>query len=200
MFKKIMISLCFGLVFAVLLSTANFDASCNELRNNVLRLHIIANSDSDADQQLKLQIRDAILNNNGAVFNGCDSIEDAVTAAENNLDTFYNTAKEVIAKNGYDYAVDVYVSSSYFQTRQYENCQLPAGNYKALKIVIGEGKGKNWWCVMFPSVCIPATSNSGLSDKVGAKSTDIAENSQKYVMKFKAVEIYEDLKEKMFGK
>ena len=200
MFKKIMISLCFGLVFAVLLSTANFDASCNELRNNVLRLHIIANSDSGADQQLKLQIRDAILNNNGAVFSGCDNIEDAVTSAENNLDSFYKTAKDVIAKNGYDYAVDVSVANSYFQTRQYENCQLPAGYYKALKIVIGEGKGKNWWCVMFPSVCIPATSNSGLSDKVGAKSTDIAENSQKYVMKFKAVEIYEDLKEKMFGK
>lgn len=200
MFKKIIVSLCFGFVFAVLLSTANFDASCNELRDNVLRLHIIANSDSDNDQQLKLQIRDAILNYNGSCFNGCDNIEDAAAAANNNLQSFYNTAKDVITKNGYDYDVDVSIANSYFPTRQYENCQLPAGYYKALKIVIGEGKGKNWWCVMFPSVCIPANNNSGLSDKVGAKSVDIANNSQKYVIKFKAVEIYGNLKEKMFGK
>ncbi|MBQ0110860.1 MAG: stage II sporulation protein R, partial [Oscillospiraceae bacterium] len=160
MLKKIIVSLSFGMVFAILVSMANFDVSCNELRQNVLRLHIIANSDDDFDQQLKLKIRDSVLNSGCECFKNCDNIDDAILTASENTEKFYKIAKDVIVSNGYDYAVDVSVGDSYFENRRYENYTLPAGTYKALKIVIGEGKGKNWWCVMFPSVCIPAFGNS----------------------------------------
>ena len=200
MFKKLKIpsktfnlALFFGLMCAIFLSFADFNASCEDLRTNVLRLHIIANSDSTADQQLKLKIRDGILNESTRLFGEARDTEEALLIAEDNIDLYCDIANRVIAENGFSYKATARVGDSYFETREYEDFTLPAGYYKSLIISVGEAKGKNWWCVIFPEVCIPAASGS-LSDTVSEKSSEVANRSNRYIMRFKAVEIYENIK------
>ena len=193
--KTFNLALCSALICSVFLSLAQFDAACEDLRQNVLRLHIIANSDSETDQSLKLKVRDSILNSSGNLFKETDSIEDAITEAQKNLDSLENIAKNVCLQNGFSYNVKASVGKSYFETRHYDDFTLPAGEYDSLIITIGEGKGKNWWCVIFPEICLPAAMDKGqLSDVVSEKTAEIAEHPQKYVARFKFVEIYEDLK------
>lgn len=191
--KAFNLALFFGLMCAVFLSFADFNASCEDLRTNVLRLHIIANSDSEPDQQLKLKIRDRILEQSSDLFDGIYDTEAALLKAEENTGHYLDIANSVIAENGFSYETKAYIGDSYFETREYEDFTLPAGYYKSLIISVGEAKGKNWWCVIFPEVCIPAATGA-LSDTVTAKSTEIAEQPQRYIMRFKAVEIYENIK------
>lgn len=190
--KTFNLSVCFGLILAVTLSFARFDALCEDMRDNVFRLHIIAASDSAEDQALKLKVRDEILKDYGDLFLNCQDAEEAVTLSENSLEGFLKTAETVIKNNGYDYKVSAYIGQSYFENREYESFTLPAGNYNALNLIIGEGNGKNWWCVMFPAVCIGAAGE--LNDSVSCDSAYVAENSEKFKIRFKTVEIYEDLK------
>lgn len=195
--KVVNVSVCFGLIFAIMLSLARFDALCQDMRDNVFRLHIIAASDSAEDQALKLKVRDAILESHGQVFTDCKDIDDAISVANDNTAEFLEIAKTVIEENGFDYNVTAQVDVSYFENREYDDFTLPAGNYEALNIIIGEGKGKNWWCVMFPAVCIGAAGE--LNDSVSNESAYVAEHRDKYEIRFKTVEIYEDLK-KIFTK
>lgn len=188
------ISVFFGLLCAVFMSAAHFEAACDDLRTNVLRLHIIANSDSEADQALKLEVRDRILEQTADIFDGRTSVAEAERAVSMNLERFEKTALGVIEKNGFGYSAEAYVGNSYFETREYDDFTLPAGNYRSLIIKLGEGEGHNWWCVVFPTVCVPAASDAELSDSTSDTSAEIAEHPQKYVMKFKAVEIYEKIK------
>ena len=187
-------SLLTGLLCSVFLSFADFNGSCEDLRHNVLRLHIIANSDSAEDQELKLKIRDRILETSGDIFSDDSDIKSAVKTAEGYLDSFKETANRVIAENGFDYTVSVTLGDSYFGTREYDDFTLPAGEYESLIIKIGEAKGKNWWCVIFPQVCIPAAGKSGLSQSVSSSGTRVAENPENYVLRFKTVEIYEKIR------
>ncbi len=191
--KAFNLAIFFGLLCAVFLSFADFNASCDDLRANVLRLHIIANSDSSEDQALKLKIRDRILEESGDLFEGVADIDNAVLKAEQNADYYCEIANRVIKENGYDYKAEATVGYSYFETREYEDFTLPAGNYKSLIISLGEAKGKNWWCVIFPEVCIPAAT-ADLSDTVTEESSHIAEQPQRYIMRFKIAEIYENIK------
>ena len=191
--KAFNLAILFGLLCAVFLSFADFNASCDDLRANVLRLHIIANSDSSEDQALKLKIRDRILEESGELFEGVADIDNAVLKAEQNADYYCEIANRVIKENGYDYKAEATVGYSYFETREYEDFTLPAGNYKSLIISLGEAKGKNWWCVIFPEVCIPAAT-ADLSDTVTEESSHIAEQPQRYIMRFKIAEIYENIK------
>lgn len=195
--KLFKISVCFGLIISVILSLARFDALCGDLRHNVLRVHIIAASDSSEDQKLKLKVRDALLNENGELFKSCKSFEEALSLASSKIFELEKTANRVIAENGFNYSAKVSVGEAYFGNREYESFTLPAGVYEAINVTIGEGKGKNWWCVMFPAVCIGAAGE--LSDSVTLESASVAENGNKYQFRFKTVEIYEDLK-KIFTK
>ena len=179
--RKIHLSICFGLVCAVMLSMSHFSAACDDLRQNVLRLHIIANSDSEADQELKLKIRDAILSETGSLFANSQSLEEANLRTEQHLKNFEATAT---------------IGERFFETRHYENFTLPAGNYRSLIINLGESKGKNWWCVIYPTVCLPAASGD-LRDTVNNKSAHIAEHSERYIIRFKIVEIFEKIKLKL---
>lgn len=190
--KRIRLSICFGLICAITLSFARFDALCQDLRDNVFRLHIIANSNSTEDQALKLKVRDAILNVSEDIFLECADSEQAIISAQADIELLRQTAKNVIIENGFDYEVNIDISPSYFENREYDNFTLPAGEYMALNIKIGEAKGKNWWCVMFPAVCIGASCelNNGVNDK----SAKVAEGAENYVFRFKTVEIYENLK------
>lgn len=193
--KHIELSILFGLIFAILLSFTRFDAACNDVRENVVRLHIVANSDNDADQALKLKVRDAILANSDNIFENTEKFDQALTVCENNLELFEKIANDVISENGFLYTAEASICDTYFETREYDTFTLPAGTYKSLNIKLGNAEGKNWWCVVFPAVCIPAATERDLSASVGKNGVEITSNPQKYVMKFKAVEIYEDIKQ-----
>lgn len=130
----------------------------SSLSQSIVRLHVIANSDSDADQALKLKVRDEILKHSEANFTVKDDVK-------NNLDIYRDIALRVIAENGYDYDVDVEYGNFPFPTKYYDNLALPAGSYDAVRVVIGSGSGKNWWCVLFPPLCYV----SGTTDASGAK-------------------------------
>lgn len=194
--KKIRFAIIFGLLCAILLSQVNFNMLCDDLRQNVLRLHIIANSDSGADQDLKLKIRDAILSETGNIFSNAKNLEGAEEKVKQNLKKFEEIAKRIIKENGFDYTAKASIGERFFETRHYENFSLPAGNYRSLIIDLGESKGKNWWCVIYPTVCLPAAS-ADLREAVNENSAQIAEQSERYVIRFKIVEIYEKLKLKL---
>lgn len=193
------LSVLLGLLCAIFASMAHFEAACDDLRQNVLRLHIIANSDSEADQAVKLLVRDKILEQSADIFKGETELTLAEKAAEENLEGFCETAERVLAENGFSYGATAEIGVSYFETREYDDFTLPAGNYRSLIIRLGAAEGKNWWCVVFPAVCIPAASDANLSDSTSCTSAQIAEHPQKYVMRFKTVEIYEDLKKFLNG-
>ncbi|MBQ6714542.1 MAG: stage II sporulation protein R [Clostridia bacterium] len=193
--KNIEIGLIFGLICAIILSVANFDAGCEDLRQGVLRLHIIANSDSSEDQNLKLKVRDEILKNSGLLFDKAENLEDAVLCAKDNIGAVTDIANRVCAENGAEYMAETRVGTSYFETREYDDFTLPAGEYTSLIVTLGEAEGKNWWCVVYPAVCIPSAS-ADLSESVGKSGTKIAKNPSRYIMRFKVVEWYENIKRK----
>ena len=184
------LSLTFAFLCAVFLSLADFDAACETLRHNVLRLHIVANSNSAFDQNLKLKIRDALLEEGGDLFEGITDLSTAIEKAKTDTERLCETANRVIKENGADYTATAFVGDSFFETRVYDSFTLPAGVYKSLIIRVGEAKGKNWWCVIFPEVCLPS-SMGDLSKTVHENGTHIAEKSEDFVMRFKVVEIYE---------
>ncbi len=128
-----------------------------------LRLHIVANSDNDNDQELKLQVRDKVLQIMNTRFNGVSSASEAQRIARAEIDLIRQSAQEEIHYRGYDYPVQVYVGEYEFPTKAYGDLVLPQGKYDALKVVIGEGDGKNWWCVLFPPLCLVAENDKGIS-------------------------------------
>lgn len=191
--KNIETGILFGLICAIILSVANFSTACEDLKSGVLRLHIIANSDSAVDQKLKLTVRDEILKNSELIFDEACDLNSAIICAEDKLQTVRNIANSVISKSGKDYSATAYVGETYFETREYEDFTLPAGEYTSLIVKLGEGEGKNWWCVVYPAVCLPAA-DGDLSESVSEKGVNIAKNPQKYVMRFKIIEWYENLR------
>lgn len=197
--KNIEMGVLFGLICAIALSFSRFEVRCDELRQNVLRLHIIANSDEVCDQELKLAVRDEILKNSVDIFKDCSDVASACEMAQTQLDNIGAIANNVIKENGFNYDADVSVGDAYFDTREYDDFTLPAGTYKSLIVNLGDGKGKNWWCVVFPCVCVPTADGAELSDSVSIEAANTAENAPKYEIKFKTVELYEKLK-KIFSK
>ena len=188
------LSAVIGLLCAIFASMAHFEAACDDLRQSVLRLHIIANSDSEEDQAVKLLVRDKILEESTDIFAGETDLHKAEKKATEKIGDFCETAERVLSENGFSYGAEAEIGDSYFETREYEDFTLPAGNYRSLIIRLGSAEGKNWWCVIFPAVCIPAATDASLSDSASSTSAQIAEHPQKYIMRFKTVEIYEDLK------
>lgn len=192
--KIFSISLLLGFLCAVFLSFTDFNATCEDIRHNVLRLHIIANSDSNPDQSLKLKIRDGILENSGDLFNGVTDLERATQIANEELEVFENIANEIIEAEGFQYKAKVSIGKRWFETRVYDDFTLPAGEYVSLIVDLGEAEGKNWWCVIFPEICLPGATDTHLSDTVGENGAEVAYNPNRYIMRFKSIEIYEKIK------
>ena len=162
------------------------------ISEKVFRMHILANSDSVSDQNLKLKVRDEVLKQTNILFKDCDNKEEAIEVSSKNIVLLKSIVDKTILENGYDYTSRVFVKKEFFNTREYEKFTLPAGNYDCLKIEIGQGRGKNWWCVMFPAVCV-----SGCTEEFDKTLSDeeikMVESKNK-IIKFKAVEIYERIK------
>lgn len=193
--KRFEFSIILGLIFSILLSFTGFDASCSEIKREVLRLHVIANSDSDEDQQLKLLVRETVLEQSEDIFAHSKNKSEALLSAKNNLSKIVSSAQKTVYENGYSYTVTGEVCKSYFPQKEYVNFTLPAGYYDAVRIKIGKAEGKNWWCVLFPEVCLSASAN--LSETLSSSSTDAVENPQNYKVRFKVVEIISAAREKI---
>ncbi len=156
--KIIDISMLLGTAIAVIAAMfAGFAKECDELRENTFRLHIIANSDSVRDQQIKYALRDCIISDLGGIFTSCGSKNETKAVAERNLAYIGQRVNEFLVEKGVEQTATCSVENTMFPTRVYEDFTLPAGNYDALCIVIGEGKGRNWWCVLYPDVCLRAS-------------------------------------------
>ncbi len=161
-----------------------------EIYEDTIRLHILANSDKDEDQSLKIRVRDYILTEFGNSLRG-ESITEATARMEMLLPKIEKSAKEKIAEWGYDYSVKATLGKEWYETREYEDFSLPAGYYLSLRVIIGRGEGQNWWCVMYPPLCTEiATENApaddGLIDYTNEEVTLIT--SGKYNIKFKILE------------
>jgi len=145
------------------LLTASFSAFAErsgQAQSEVLRLHILPHSDSEQDQALKEQLRGFIIADTENRFAGAETLSEAMRLAEIHLPEIQKNAEAFIREQGYDYAVNAELVNMYFTTRVYENITMPAGNYAALRITIGAGEGSNWWCVVFPPLCLPAAAGS----------------------------------------
>jgi stage II sporulation protein R len=178
------------------------DSISDDYKNKLIRFHVIANSDSDEDQELKLKVRDAVIAHLQPKLIESTSIAQSEKIIKNEYNELEKISKNIICKNGYNYDVKVGIKNSTFPTKQYSSVILPAGEYKALKIVIGKGQGKNWWCVMFPPLCFVDKEN-GVIDKATDKKLKevltedeyklITQKTQKDMnkvkVKFKVVEI-----------
>ena len=172
----------------------------DQLADKVVRLHVLANSDSEEDQALKLKVRDRVLERATELLEQAADRSEAEALLRGRLLELENIAAEEIAANGYDYPVSVELEQTQFPTKEYDGFALPAGTYLALRVIIGEGAGQNWWCVVFPPLCTAASSDvpetalaAGLS---GDQVSLITEENTGYVLKFKAVEWWEALQEK----
>jgi len=193
--KKIELSILVGLIISILISNFSvFSKACETVRGEIFRLHILANSDSEKDQALKIKVRNEILKCSGELFGESVNLEEAKQKAKQSIDEIIKLSHDVIYREGFDYKVSAEVCESFFDTRVYENVTLPAGVYSCLKIKIGKAEGKNWWCVLFPALCIPAAqNNTELSDVLNKAEIDIVTNPV-YKPKFAILEFFEKLK------
>lgn len=192
---RIEISLLIALIICGVLNINAFSQQCDNIREKMLRMHVIANSDSEEDQNLKLKVRDAVLTAGKEVFDGSITSIDAKAKIEPHIEYLENVALNTIQNEGFDYDVNITIDNEYFNTRTYDNkVTLPAGNYNAIKVIIGEGKGQNWWCVMFPPMCLPsAVAECEISDVLTDDETEIVTETQKYKFRFKIVEFFEEI-------
>lgn len=188
--KKWEMALLLGIACAMLCGAA-LGAEQDLLADKVVRLHVVANSDSTEDQALKLQVRDAILAEATPDLAGLERCE-VLEALEQELPQIARVAAEVIGETGYTYPVTVTLEEERFPTKQYDDFALPAGDYTALRVQIGSGEGHNWWCVMFPPLCMGSVEEvAELDDRDLALMTG---ETQGYVVKFRAIELWEEFK------
>lgn len=190
------ISLLIGFLVAIIFSITSFAQTCEEVRKDVLRLHVIANSDSREDQQLKLKVRDALLETGKNIFDGSVTRENAEEMIKKEKEKLIEAAEKVIRENGFDYNAEITVTEEFFTTRTYEDVTLPAGKYMAVRVLIGESAGKNWWCVMFPPLCIPAA-QPDINLFFSKDEVKLVESKPEYEIRFKIIEIYESFKNRM---
>ena len=190
-----------AIIFLIIYNISSFAFQCNEIRANTIRLHVIANSDSPEDQDIKLKVRDALLDAGSNIFDGSVTPDNAQKKITDKINHLENTANSVLKKYNKNYHATVTLTTEYFDTRIYDDdITLPAGKYLALKVVLGEGDGKNWWCAMFPTLCLPATEktdHNALKNTYSDTGKYIVENSDKYEIRFKIIEIIETLKNKV---
>jgi len=175
-------------------------AVSNNLSEAVFRLHVIANSNTKEDQSLKIIIRDALLEYMNDLCSNCSTKEEAISIAIKHQSDFQKLAEQTLSDNGYNYSVKINIDNFYFPTKNYGDISLPAGFYDALRVEIGEAKGENWWCVMFPSLCFIDISSGVVDDEAKENLEEnlekesysiISENKKSNIkFKFKLIEFF----------
>ena len=187
--------LAFGLTL-----TAGVWASASEsaLAGRVLRLHVIANSDSDSDQARKLLVRDAVLARASQLLEGAEGRQEAEEALAPHLDELARAGEDALARTGRRDPVTVTLADQWFPTREYDGFSLPAGRYRTLKVTVGQGKGQNWWCVVFPPLCLASVEEERVETAAEGILRDdqialITGRDQGYVLKFRLIEWWQEL-------
>lgn len=168
-------------------------STSSDIANSVFRLHVIANSNSDDDQNLKYKVRDSLLNYMNNICSNCSSKEEAIKLVTEHQEEFKQVALDTIKNEGYSYDVKIEIGNFEFPTKQYGDISLPAGYYDALKVEIGKAEGRNWWCVMFPSLCfvdissgiVPEESKEELQNNLSDEEYSLISNNSDNTVKFK---------------
>ena len=167
--NKLYLVIIFSLLGYLIYSYKNTSTYANEMQESIsekiLRFHVVANSDSENDQALKLKVRDAVLAYITPKLVDCSSLSETLTVIENESENLQEVATNIVAQEGYNYSINIAVTNCYFPMKTYADMVLPPGDYQALKIIIGEGLGHNWWCVMFPNVCFVGNSTAIMPDE-----------------------------------
>lgn len=199
---RIFVILTLLVIFILISAISYVSAVSNSIANSVFRLHVIANSDSEEDQNLKLKVRDELLSYMNIISKDSKTKEEAMKIADEHKEEFIQIAERTIKENGYDYTVNIQIGKADFPTKYYGDISLPAGEYDALKVQIGEAKGKNWWCVMFPPLCfvdvstgiVPDNSKQELKQSLNDEEYDLISKTDEneIAFKFKIVELFQN--------
>lgn len=197
-------------VFFLIFSAYSYASSISsDLSKSVFRLHVIANSDSDEDQSLKLQVRDKLLDYMNSITANVRSKDDAIKIAQDHKKDFQIIAEQTILDKGYSYPVTVEIGNYEFPTKQYGDITLPSGYYDALRVKIGKASGHNWWCVMFPPLCfvdvtsgiVPDSSKEQLKENMSSEDYSIISNDNSVTeFKFKIVELFKNFNTRLANK
>lgn len=196
-FKKFLLVFLLLILFIFFSIISYATTISNSLGDNIFRLHILANSDSEEDQSLKLKVRDNIIKYLENLCDNCKSKTEYLSIVNNNMDNLKNIAKQTIIENGYDYPITIEIGNFYFPTKHYGNISYPAGYYDGLKIKIGNAEGQNWWCSLFPPLCFTDVS-SGIIDSQASQTLEnnisseefsiVSSDNTIYKFKFKLIE------------
>ena len=198
--KMVIILTFLFFVYTTICAISYANTISTDISDSVFRLHVIANSDSDTDQNLKYIVRDHLLEYMNTLCANCTSKEEAITIANQHIENFKEIALETIKNEGFHYSVNVSIGNFAFPTKDYGDISLPAGDYDALKVEIGEAKGQNWWCVMFPPLCfvdassgiVPEESKENLENSLTDEEFSIVSDNEEnpsFKLKFKILEI-----------
>ncbi len=200
--KRFMLLLLLLFIYTFICAFSYVNAVSSDIQNSVFRLHVIANSDSDEDQNLKYIVRDKVLEYIHNISSNANSKEDVIDLAYQNMDNIQKIAEDTILENGYNYPVKINIGNFAFPTKTYGDISFPAGFYDALKIEIGEAKGKNWWCVMFPPLCfvdvtsgvVPDESKEVIKESLSDEEYKLlSENNNEINFKFKIIEMFQNI-------
>ena len=191
------ISLLFAL--CITLCTGLFaKAEQQQLAGELIRLHVIANSDSESDQSAKLNVRDSALKVLTPLLEGITSVDEAEKVIRNTLPQLCNSARQSLLDDGKYYSPRAELCVEQYPTRKYDGFALPAGNYISLKIILGKGEGHNWWCVVFPPLCMTSVENEEAFSSLTDESAKLITNDgSEYKLKFRIIEIYQQLRQSL---
>ena len=179
--KKLLICTFFILALALIVGLFPVHGE-SEIYDTVVRLHVLANSDTPEDQALKLKVRDEVISTVTGTVEGCKTQAEAIAAIESIMPEIENAAARVVEENGYDYSVAVKLGEEYYPTKTYESCAFPEGQYVSLRVLIGEGEGENWWCCLFPPLCLSsATADSKTKNEEAFISVGLTSEQYKLV-------------------
>ena len=187
-------------LYTIVCAVSYVEAVSTDISSSVFRLHVIANSNSDEDQSLKYKVRDSLLNYMNNICKDCNSKEEAINIVSEHQEEFKQVALETIRNEGLSYDVKIEIGNFEFPTKHYGDISLPAGFYDALKVEIGKAEGRNWWCVMFPSLCfvdvssgiVPEESKEELQNVLSDEEYAIIsdKSSPNIKLKFKLLELF----------
>ena len=203
-FKRFLILIFLLFIYTIICAVSYVNAVSSNIESSVFRLHVIANSDSKEDQDLKYIVRDNILTYINEISKNASTKEEVIEIARNNIDTIKQSAQETVYENGYNYSVNIKIGNFAFPTKQYGDISLPAGFYDALRVEIGSASGQNWWCVMFPPLCfvdvssgvVPEESKEVLQENLSYEEYNLLsenQNNSDMNFKFKIVELFQNI-------
>ena len=205
-FKRFSLVIFLLFIYTIICAFSYVNAVSTNIQESVFRLHVIANSDSSEDQNLKYIVRDAVLEYINSISKNVCSKTEVISLTNKRIDKIQKIAQETVYKKGFNYSVKLSIGNFAFPTKTYGDISFPAGFYDALKIEIGEAKGQNWWCVMFPPLCfvdvtsgiVPEESKHTIKENLSQEEYSLlSKNNKEINFKFKIVEMFQNISIKL---